>query len=198
MTSSSPSLSKWEVIMENQDFEEDGQARRRQERGSMLAVESMRSATSRKPAGRPRRGQDKISLFWQVFGGTILSIVALVILTAYNQLSSTQTELRHDLSQVQVDLVKKDDLSTRLTVMWNSIKELQTTSTSLAGLNEHARVLDQSVDTQFKTAEQRRQDLERKIEELNQRLQTLAERLAVVEGGQRAVKTVVEPLNDKR
>jgi TolA-binding protein len=139
---------------------------------------------------RPRpRAQQKMSLFWQVFGGTILSIVALVVLTAYNQLTSAQADLRRDMNQVQVDQVKKDELNTRLTVVWNSIKGLQGTSTSLVSLNEHAKILDGNIGNQLRSAEEQHKDLQRKVEELSQRVQILAERLVALETTQRVSRS---------
>jgi hypothetical protein len=59
----------------------------------------------------PPKPEEKISLFWRVFGGTLLSIAALVLMTVYQGLSSSINEVRNDLNHVrelQVDLVKKD------------------------------------------------------------------------------------------
>jgi hypothetical protein len=156
---------------------------------AVLDLERLRSGGKR-PARA--RGKQKMSLFWQVFGGTILSIVALVILTAYSQLVSMQTDLRRDMNQVQVDHVKKDEFNARLMVLWNSIKELQNTSTSLLSLNEHSKVLDGNIVNQLRSAEEQRKDLQRRVEELSQRLQILAERLAASEAAQRVSRNEPE------
>jgi hypothetical protein len=155
-----------------------------QNREAVLDLKRLRSSGKRPRARR----QQKMSLFWQVFGGTIFSIVALVILTAYSQLTSAQTDLRRDLNQVQADQVKKDELNIRLTVVWNSIKGLQSTNTSLLSLNERAKVLDGNVESQLRSAEEERKDLQHKVEDLSQRLQVLAERLAGIEAAQRMAR----------
>src|SRR5262249_14264690 len=51
----------------------------------ILASETVRnSATpSHQPPQPVKNGDEKISIFWRVFGGTVVSIVALVVITAY-------------------------------------------------------------------------------------------------------------------
>ena len=53
--------------------------------------------------------------FLRVFGGTLLSIAALVCITLYQQFTSTISELRNNLNnlnQSRGDLVKNDDFNT--------------------------------------------------------------------------------------
>lgn len=87
---------------------------------SLLAVESLRSAdlagraTDAPPAKAKKSEEESVSLFWRVFGGTILSITALVAITLYNNLSTGISELRADLARMNEakgDFAKKDDLS---------------------------------------------------------------------------------------
>lgn len=154
-------------------------------RATPFNMERLRSSGKRPTAAR---GRNKISLFWQIFGGTIFSIVAMIVLTAYSQLSNMQTDLRRDVNQLQVDQVKKDEFNARLTALWNSIKELKNAGVSLVSLNEHTKILDGHIGAQFMTGEEQRKDLQRKVEELSQRLQTLAEHLAALEAAERVFK----------
>jgi hypothetical protein len=173
------------MFLEYRDMEQDRDETHDRSRVAVFDMERLRSS-GRRPAS-PRRNQ-KMSFFWQVFGGTILSIVALIVLTAYSQLTSMQTDLRREMNQVEVDQVKKDEFSARLSVLWNSIKSLQDTSTSLLSLNEHAKIFDRNVDARIQNDEEQHKDLVRKVEELNQRLQTLGERLVALEATQRVFK----------
>ena len=81
------------------------------------ASESLRSAVESSAAGRRETKDDeKMSLFWRVFGGTILSIVALGSITLYNGVSSNIAELRGELNrerEARAELVKKDEFNTR-------------------------------------------------------------------------------------
>lgn len=70
-----------------------------------------------------------ISVFWRVFGGTIISIVALVGITLYNSMNSQISELRteiHKLNEARAELVKKDEFSTRVTSYWDRVQLMQT------------------------------------------------------------------------
>ena len=136
-----------------------------------VAAETLRSGSATAAVGK---GEDRISLFWRIFGGTLLSIAALVVVTVYQQFSNSLFELRSDmirLNESRADLLKKDEFNTRMTSVWSSMKDLQTAETALTGLRERSALLEQ----QFKAAEDERKELTRQ-------LQQLRERLAVVEG----------------
>ena len=80
--------------------------------GTVLAIESLRNARS---SSEPtRKGDDeKVSVFWRVFGGTILSIVALAGITLYNNLTTNIAELRAEVSRLnegKAEWAKKDDV----------------------------------------------------------------------------------------
>ncbi len=75
-----------------------------------------------------KKEEEKIGLFWRVFGGTLLSIVALVAITLYNNLNSGISELRAEigkLNEARADLVKKDDFQSRLTTNYERIQTIQ-------------------------------------------------------------------------
>ncbi|MFO0852231.1 MAG: hypothetical protein U0871_27255 [Gemmataceae bacterium] len=97
-------------------------------------------------AGPEKKDEEKMSLFWRVFGGTILSIVALVCITLFNNLMSSISELRADVtkanearnaavvelrtelaksSEARSDLVRKDEFNTRMTSAWDRVQGLQ-------------------------------------------------------------------------
>jgi hypothetical protein len=73
-----------------------------------------------------------ISVFWRVFGGTIVSIVALVAVTIYNSLNTQVSELRNEirsLTQADGEHVRKDEFSTRMTSQWDRVQNLQSQHT---------------------------------------------------------------------
>jgi chromosome segregation ATPase len=72
--------------------------------------------------------EERMSVFWRVFGGTLLSIVALVAITLFNSLNNTLSELRTDiarLNEARADAVKKDEFNTRLTGTWDRVQAVQ-------------------------------------------------------------------------
>lgn len=83
-----------------------------------LAVETARVAAADRfgPASaEPRKpDEERVSLFWRLFGGTIVSVAALVSITLFNNLSSGIAEMRAEVSRLQeakVEAAKKDDLN---------------------------------------------------------------------------------------
>jgi hypothetical protein len=142
-------------------------------RNTLAALETLRNGAASGTAV-PARGEERISLFWRVFGGTLLSIGALVVVTVYQQFSNSMLELRNDmirLNETHADMIKKDDFNNRMNSVWNSMKDLQTATAAITGLRERTVLLEQ----QLKEA-----DSERK--ELTRELQQLRDRLAVAEG----------------
>jgi chromosome segregation ATPase len=181
---------------------------------TILASETLRhgAAVHHRKRGKGDKEENKISVFWRVFGGTILSIGALVGLTTYNNLTATLTDLRKDLNnqiETRTDLVKKDDLNTRCTSLWASVKELQTAGGAMTALTERAKSLEQQIkmgqedrkelhrklEEQCRTLQEECKEYSRKLEEQrkaaeeerkewSRAVQKLAERLAAVEGRQ--------------
>ncbi len=131
----------------------------------MLASETLRNAANRVIRTDKPKGEEGISMFWRVFGGTILSIVALVFITAYTQMTGTMSDLRKELNQVQGDLLKKDEFNNRLTTMWSSIKDLQTANNTLVALNERFKLIDQQMDKQSKGGDDDRKKMQRRLDE---------------------------------
>src|SRR5438132_9997852 len=83
--------------------------------GTVVAAETLRNATAQGLlAAASAKGEERIGVFWRVFGGTLLSIVALVCVTVYQQFTSTINELRNDvnhLNESRADLLKKDEFN---------------------------------------------------------------------------------------
>jgi chromosome segregation ATPase len=82
--------------------------------------------------------EEKLHVFWRVFGGAIVSICALVGLSLYNNMQTNIAELRAELSRVNEargDYVRKDEFNTRITANYERITTVGTqTSTQNATL----------------------------------------------------------------
>ncbi|HVK11689.1 MAG TPA: hypothetical protein VM597_23155 [Gemmataceae bacterium] len=125
-------------------------------------------------------GEDRLSLFWRVFGGTILSIVTLVGITIYNNLSSSISELRSELNRVneaRAELVKKEEFNARTQNVWDRVQSLQ-----------ELKVTVTAREAQLKVADEERR-------ELAKQLQDLRERLAKVEGATEVKPMVKGPVS---
>ena len=65
-------------------------------------------------APRRRNDEERISIFWRLFGGAMISVAALVGVTLYNSMQMSITELRTEvarLHEAKAEAAKKDDLA---------------------------------------------------------------------------------------
>jgi DNA repair exonuclease SbcCD ATPase subunit len=111
------------------------------DRGTDLAAAETARSAANPPADRPRPDEEKMSVFWRVFGGTILSIVALVAITLYNNLNGSITDLRQELSrerEARAGLIKKDDVDTRVKNQWDRIRVVEGYKAEIEGVRERA------------------------------------------------------------
>jgi predicted nuclease with TOPRIM domain len=93
-----------------------------------------------------KKDEEKMSLFWRVFGGTILSIAALVAITVFNNILTSITELRAEVAraneartaavtelrtelakaqEARGDLIRKDEFNSRLSNNWDRVQAVQ-------------------------------------------------------------------------
>ena len=123
----------------------DSEIENRQDGGETLtAIETARSITS-SPVSAPKhdekKDEEKMSLFWRVFGGTILSIVALVAITLYNSLANSIGDLRSELSrerEARTALAKKDDVDARIKTQYERIRTLEGYKVDIESIRERA------------------------------------------------------------
>jgi hypothetical protein len=162
---------------------------------TLLAAEALRNAAAVGLPAAPAKPEERLPVFWRVFGATLLSIAALIVITLCQHFSNSLNELRAELGHLCEDLHKdlarlseshgrlipKEEFNTRLTSVWNSLKDLQALSVTVAALKEKTLVREE---------QQRAQD-ERK--ELVRELQQLRERLALLEGRQDAAAAGKHP-----
>ena len=138
---------------------------------AVAAAETLRNAYTSPP---PPQTEERLSLFWRVFGGTLLSIAALVGITVYQSFAGSLVELRTSISHVnelQANLATKDDLNTRATALWAASKDV----TAQAGDLKTRTAL---LETQVRSAEEERKELNREIFSLRERLRALEARPA--------------------
>jgi len=108
--------------------------------GVLTGSETVRSAAdSSGPQKLERMGEEKISLFWRVFGGTMLSIVALISITLYNSISASIADLRNELNrerEARADLIKKDEFNSRTSAQYERMRSYESLKVEQEGLKE--------------------------------------------------------------
>jgi regulator of replication initiation timing len=149
------------------------------DRRLILAAETLRAADTA-PAGSSKP-EEKLSVFWRVFGGTILSITALVVITAYQSIAGNIHELRGDVTRLREasgELVKKDEFQARSTKLWDRLQELQAVQTAATVLTNKITALEQ----QQAGAERDRRELQAAVA----LLPTVKDRIGALEDQRRA------------
>ena len=148
---------------------------------AVAALETARSITSAPIAApEPKKDEEKISLFWRVFGGTILSIVALVCITLFNSLQNSINDLRSELSrerEARAALAKKDDVDSRMKTQYERIRTVEAYKVELEALKERASGNAQA-------AESTRKDLTAAVDALKKEtsgIEVLKDRVTMLE-----------------
>jgi chromosome segregation ATPase len=133
-------------VIEKQDEHEESSAAAS---GRLVVAETLRSTANPPVAVVKKNKEEHISLFWRVFGGTIISISSLIVITLYNNISSSISDIRNDLNKerdARADLVKKDDFNTRSTAIFDRIRSMDALKPDIEGLRERVTANSGAVD----------------------------------------------------
>jgi hypothetical protein len=124
--------------------------------GTPVVAETFRSAAQ--SAQPPAKSEDeKMSLFWRVFGGTILSIAALVAITVFNNIQSSINDLRGEATrarealasvvkredldrerEARTGLAKKEDVDARIKTQYERIRAIEAYKVDIEAAKERA------------------------------------------------------------
>jgi chromosome segregation ATPase len=97
------------------------------------AFAAVHSKTEEKSA---KNDEEKLSIFWRVFGGTILSITALVAVTVYNNMATNISELRTEINRMHEargDYVKKEEYQNQISKLADNTQQLINHNSSQSG-----------------------------------------------------------------
>jgi chromosome segregation ATPase len=106
-----------------------------------MAAGMLQAGDGGEPSAKHRAAHpdERMSVFWRVFGGTILSIAALIGITIYNNQASAITELRAEVSRLneaRAEMVKKEEFNTSKQAMWDRVQSLQELRVTVTALKE--------------------------------------------------------------
>jgi predicted nucleic acid-binding Zn-ribbon protein len=165
---------------------------------TLSLTETVRPKTA--PARPDRAEEERMSLFWRVFGGTLVSIVALVAITLFNNLSNTLSEMRTEiarLNEARADVVKKDEFNARTTGVWDRVQAVQSPlvgltagltnlQTELTGLKERLVKLGLDLEAMRKEGLAAQDAVKKDLAAID----PLKERVAVLEGLKKEVAAI--------
>jgi hypothetical protein len=129
---------------------QDEESLERNEEVAMLETARSAAESSEKASEPKKKEEEGMSLFWRVFGGTILSIVALISLTLYNNMSASITDLRAEVSrerEARAELVKKEDFNARVTAQYERMRGIDALKVELEGMKEKVSTNATSLET---------------------------------------------------
>jgi hypothetical protein len=147
-----------------------------------------------KPAAE--KSEERVSLFWRVFGGTLLSIVALAVVTLYQQLAGGLNEVRNEIDR----RAKKDEFSDHRTKIWERLREMEIKEEKA---DEAIRERCIRLEQQLKDADDVRKEMVQELKWLRETtVATLKERSAQVEqqakNGKDEYKLLIQELQQLR
>jgi hypothetical protein len=154
------------------------------------------------PAAQDRPAEGK---FWRIVGATAVAVVAMIGVASYlhlqsqiaaqrQELSALNRELRKDLAAIgggYADAVKKDDHTTRMRSVWDTLKDLRADRSDLTTMKERCALLTEA----YRAGEEDRRALAAEVRRLREsktadderdalvrEIRLLRERIAQVEG----------------
>lgn len=158
----------------------------------ILANETLRPSKS-PPAEPPKPPEEKVSLFWRIFGGTLLSIVALLVITVYQSVNHSINDLRTNvghLNEAKAEFVKKDEHSSAGSRTWDKVQEIQKEVAALNGPIGQIKDRVAQVEEQAKTLVAERKEIHELQATTKERLAQFEQQLAAIKTAQKEIQTL--------
>jgi hypothetical protein len=165
-----------------QDHQEDGQVDLNAEQALGVVAQSVDPA--------PPRHED-VPTIWKIFGGAIVSIIFMLIITIFGYIINNVTNLQTSINCLNADTVKKTEFNERVTTIWGTLKQVDTIKDRLTTVEQRTPVIDNLKD-RATTADQKVLTLEAQLKTMQEEsrsqakdIQNLRERLAVIEASRK-------------
>ena len=150
-------------------------------------MQALHAAAAAPPAVK-KSDDEKMHIFWRVFGGALLSVAAFAGFTLYNTLTNSIAELRSEVSrlnEVKAEAAKKEDVATLRTRADDNRRELDSQKERLT---KYRLELDAAKKEQTTATDGVKKDLTATEKELQKALAEVREKLARLEGQQTPMK----------
>lgn len=134
-----------------------------------------------KPKQRTRREfeEDHTPLWIKIFGGSILSIAFLCVITLTGYIVSNINNIQTQVNCVNADMITKKEFTDRQKTIWDSMK---IDSDNIAGLKERLNAIESLAKERANGAETQLMQLREENRQLQKDIQSLRERVAAIEG----------------
>lgn len=169
-----------------------------------LAAEPIRRTPPTTPEPPPQRpAEERVSLFWRIFGGTLLSITALGVLTAYQSVSSSISDLRTGLSHLsesKAEFIKKDEYTAMRQKTWDNLNELHKEIAALATPLNQLRDRVNQLEEQNKSSVMEHRQMHESQATIKERVLQIEQQINAIKTGQKdlvALQQAVTALQEK-
>lgn len=171
----------------------------------ILAAEPIRRSQQvpvEPPTPRPS-SEERVSLFWRIFGGALLSITALGVLTAYQSVSSSISDLRTSLSHLsesKAEFVKKDEYASFRQKTWDSLNEIHKEMAALATPLNQVKDRVAQLEEQNKAIAMERREMQQTQAHIKERVLQLEQEITAIKAGQKdvvAIQRAITALQEK-
>lgn len=170
---------------------------------SAVAVRAVESAHSARPTDKT---EERMSLFWRVFGGTILSVVALIVLTLYNNLNQNISEVRADSTRTinelrsrvdqqndaRGDLMRRTDLEKGLSALAARLDALASLSATVTAVGEKMATLSDRATAAGKDQREVQEALRTAISAIRDKLTPAEQSLRTLEADRKTLTVLQE------
>lgn len=133
------------------------------------------------PVAVKKSDEEKVSIFWRVFGGAIISVTAFAGFTLYNTISSSISELRMENSKL------KEDVATFRTRADENRREIDSLKERMS---KYRTEMDAAKKEQCVLTDGVKKDLTAVEKDLQKALAEVREKVARMEGQQSPMKPV--------
>lgn len=124
--------------------------------------------------------RDNVPVFWRYFGGTLISVLAVLLITLLGHLLSQINSVQVSITQLSADSVRKAEFAERTTSIWNSLRGIDPLREKITQLekilekNESVTVLKDKFLI-----------LESEVKKAEEKMTLLRERIAALEGAKK-------------
>ena len=132
-----------------------------------------------KPRTRRELEEDHTPLWIKLFGGSILSIAFLCVITLTGYIVANITSIQNQVNCVNADMITRKEFSDRLKTILDSIK---IDNDNIVSLKERQYWMEETYKKQTNVSESQLTQLREENRQLQKDIQLLRERVAAIEG----------------
>lgn len=135
--------------------------------------------------------KEDVPVIWKIFGGAIVSIIFMLIITIFGYIINHVNNIQSSVNSINSEMVKKQDVDTRVTNIWATLRQVDSLKDRLSLVEQRNTNIDSlrekatTTETKVTTLESQLKTLQEENRTQAKEIQTLRERMAVLEAAQK-------------